>query len=188
ADALEIGEADKAKGRGQPRRITELGRLAEAHGGRAVEEEMQVQILFVHEELEIEPVEPAVDVPVDIAKVVARSVGAIVGELDAHALVRTLALTARAASKSFPRDESEALELNEKLRRQEILGPGGGGHGLSLVEGLEVVLHLPVVVAGELLPRHVFFHLLPVLAEHITVLEPRRHVAHTSSEIGVHAV
>src|SRR5258705_8771304 len=131
-DALEIGEADEAEGRGQTRRIAELGRLAEAHGSRAVEEEMEVQILFVHEELEIEPVEAAVDVPVHVAEIVTRSVGAIVGELDAHALVGALALTARAAAKGLPRDEREALELREKLRRQEIRGPAGGRHGLCL--------------------------------------------------------
>ena len=72
---------------------------------------MEVQILFVHEELEIEPVEAAVDVPVDVAEIVARPVGAIVGELDAHALARALALTPRAAAKGLPRDEREALEL-----------------------------------------------------------------------------
>src|SRR5437879_3438087 len=114
---LEVGEADEAQSRGQPRRVAELGRLAEAHGGRGVEEEVQVQILLVHEELEIEPVEAAVDVPVDVAEVVARPVCAVVCELDAHPLARALALAARASPECLPGDEGQALELDRKSTR-----------------------------------------------------------------------
>src|SRR5215470_1689119 len=59
---------------------------------------------------------------------------------------------------------------------------------LFLVERLEVVLHLPVVVTRHLLARHVFLHLLAVLAEHAHVLEAGGHVAAAPHEIGVHPV
>ena len=56
---------------------------------------MEAKILLVDEELEVEPIEAPVNVPVDVAQVVADPVLPVVGELDAHALARTLALAAR---------------------------------------------------------------------------------------------
>src|SRR5512132_3092699 len=59
---------------------------------------------------------------------------------------------------------------------------------LSLVERLEVVLHLPVVITGHLLSDDVLFHLLPVLPEHAQVLKPRGHAPAAPDEVRVHAV
>src|SRR5215470_6412328 len=69
-------------------------------------------------------------------------------------------------------------------------GPASGSRCscLSLVERLEVILHLPVKIAWHLLARHVLFHLLPVLAEHTHVLQARGHVASPAHEVGVHAI
>src|SRR5215467_6436068 len=173
-DSLEAGEADEAEGGGEAGSVAQLGRLAESHGAGAVEEEVEVQVLLVHEELQVEAIEAAIDVPVDVAEVVARAVRAIIGELHAHALVRALALAPSPSAEGAPREEGQALELSQELRRQKILSPGRGGGGhccLFLVERLEVVLHLPVVVTRHLLARHVLLHLLAVLPEHAHVLE-----------------
>jgi hypothetical protein len=94
---------------------------------------MEIEILLVHEELQVEPVESAVDVPVDIAEVVTRAVRTIVRELHAHALVWALALAAGPSAKGAPRNEGQALELGQELRGQKVLGPGcgRGGHYFS---------------------------------------------------------
>src|SRR5262249_21715234 len=115
-DPLEAGQADEAEGGGQTGRIVQLGRVAESHGTGAVEEEVEVEILLVHEELEVEAVEAAVDVPVDVAEVVTRTVRAIVGELHAHALVRAFALAPGSSAEGPPREEGQALELGQELR------------------------------------------------------------------------
>src|SRR5262252_8239357 len=178
-DSLEAGQADEAEGGGETGSIAQLGRLAESHGAGAVEEEVEVQVLLVHEELQVEAIEAAIDVPVDVAEVVARAVRAIIGELHAHALVRALALAPSPSAEGASRKEGQAFELSQELRRQKVLSPGRGGGDhrfLFLVERLEVVLHLPVVVARHLLARHVFLHLLAVLPEHAHVLEARGHV------------
>src|SRR5215831_2363680 len=170
----EAGQADEAEGGGKTGGIAQLGRLAESHGAGTVEEEVEVQVLLVHEELQVEAIEAAIDVPVDVAEVVARAVRAIIGELHAHALVRALALAPSPSAEGAPREEGQALELSQELRRQKVLSPGRGGGGhccLFLVERLEVVLHLPVVVTRHLLARHVLLHLLAVLPEHAHVLE-----------------
>src|SRR5215831_11535246 len=178
--ALQAGQPDEAEGGGKARGVAQLGRLAESHGPGAIEKEVEVEILLVHEELQVEPVEPAVDVPVDVAEVVTRAVRTIVRELHAHALVWALGLAARRgpgarAGSGTPRTE----------------GPGTGSRSwwsLFLVERLEVVLHLPVEVAWHLLARHVLFHLLAVLAEYAHVLEPRGHIAAPAHQVGVHPI
>src|SRR6266511_3500431 len=48
---------------------------------------------------------------------------------------------------------------------------------LSLVQSLEVLFHLPVVVARDLLAGDVLLHLFAVLSEHAQVLQARGHLA-----------
>src|SRR3972149_10263860 len=55
----------------------------------------------------------------------------------------------------------------------------------ALLQRLEVLLHLRLVVPGDLLPRHRFFHHLPVLAADAHVLKTGRHVGALAEEIGV---
>src|ERR1700730_4026142 len=179
--------AAAAQGGGQARRVAELAGLTEAHRRRAVEEEVQAQILLVHEELQIEAVEAAVDVPVDVAEVVPGAIGPVVGELDAHPRAETRALAGGATPKGPAREEREPLELEEELGREQVLTAGRGGHELSLVQRLEVLLHLPVIVARDLLAGDVLFHLLAVLPEHPEVLQPRGHLAAASDHVGVDA-
>src|SRR5215467_2882606 len=114
-DSLEAGQADEAEGGGEAGSVAQLGRLAESHGAGAVEEEVEVEVLLVHEELQVEAIEAAIDVPVDVTEVVARSVRAIVGELHAHALVRALTLAPSPAAEGASREEGQALELSQEL-------------------------------------------------------------------------
>src|SRR5881398_1573376 len=81
--ALHADQANEAERGREPRAVLELRRRAEVHRRRGVQEEVQAQVLLVHEELDVEPVEAPVDVPVDVAEVVTYPVGAVVAELDA---------------------------------------------------------------------------------------------------------
>src|SRR5437867_9883755 len=83
ADAFHADESDEAERGREARPVLELRRRAEVHGRRGVQEEVEAQVLLVHEELDVEPVEAPVDVPVDVPEVVADPVGAVVAELDA---------------------------------------------------------------------------------------------------------
>src|SRR5262249_46787638 len=106
--------------------------LPEAHRGGPVEQDVETQVLLVHEQLQVEAVEAPVDVPVDVANVVADPVRPVVGELDADALARALPLALHAPAERRPRDEAQALELREKIRRQQILpGANGGRHAVT---------------------------------------------------------
>src|SRR6516225_10217131 len=82
-DPLEVDQAHNAEGRGDPDRTRELARRTEAHRRRRVDDQVQAEILLVDEQLDVQTVEAPVDVPVDVAEVVAYPVGAIVAELDA---------------------------------------------------------------------------------------------------------
>src|SRR5262245_37830026 len=64
-DSLEVDQAHEAQRQRQLRAVDQLGRLPEAHRGGPVEEDVEAQVLLVHEQLQVEPVEAAVDVPVD---------------------------------------------------------------------------------------------------------------------------
>ena len=85
-----------------PHGVGELGGRAEVHRGRGVHEQVQAEILLVHEELDVQAVEATVDVPVDVAEVVAVPVGAVVGELHAVAAARAASLALDAAPERPP--------------------------------------------------------------------------------------
>src|SRR5262245_17982402 len=124
---LEIDQAHEPQAGGRPRGVGELARRAEAHGGRAVEDEVQTQVFLVDEELHVEAVETTVDVPVHVAEVVAGPVGAVVAELDAVALARTPPLALHATPERAAGGEGEPLELGKELGGEEVL-PDRRGH------------------------------------------------------------
>src|SRR5436309_4818595 len=121
-EALTIGaERGREAGPG-----LELRRRAEVHGRRGVQEEVEAQVLLVHKELDVEPVEAPVDVPVDVPEVVADPVGAVVAELDAVPAARASPLTPHAPAERAAREQRQALQLRQELRRE---GRGArGGH------------------------------------------------------------
>src|SRR5439155_25610529 len=79
--ALVANQTHEAQGGGHAQRVVELGRRAELHRGGRVGEHVQAKVFFVDEELDVQTIEPTVDVPVDVSQVVADAVGPIVGEL-----------------------------------------------------------------------------------------------------------
>ena len=121
ADPLEIHEPHEAERGGDASRGIELGGRAEIHGRRGVDDQMKAQILLVDEELDVQPIEATVDVPVDVAEVVADAVRAIVAELDAVPPAQAPPLAFHAPAKDAAREQREALELRQKLRREERL-------------------------------------------------------------------
>ena len=133
-DSLEVHEPNEPERPGQAGGVVELGRGPERHRGRGVDDQVQAEILFVDEELHVQAVEPGVDVPVDVAEVVAVPVGAVVGELHAVPASRAAPLALDAAAEGPARQQRQALELREELRREEARA-GGGGHRLSARRG-----------------------------------------------------
>ena len=119
AHALHVDEADEAQRRGDARAVLELRRRSEVHGRRGVEQQVQTELLLVDEELDVQPIEAAVDVPVHVAEVVADAVAAIVAELDAVPAPRAPALALHAPAEDPARVERQALELRQELGAQQ---------------------------------------------------------------------
>ena len=82
---------------------------------------MDAQILLVDEELDVQAIGPPVDVPVDVAEVVADPVGAVVRELDALSLARATALALHAAAERPTRRDREPLQLRQELGAEYVL-------------------------------------------------------------------
>ena len=84
--ALQAGEPDVGERRRDVAGLRELraapaARGAPLHRGAGIDEEVQMQVLLLLEELDEEAVEPAVDVPVHRAEIVAEDVVAVIGKL-----------------------------------------------------------------------------------------------------------
>src|SRR5262249_6799374 len=120
-DALQVDEPDEAEGRGDPHGALELAGCPEVHRRRRVDDQVQAEIFLVDEELDVQAIEPAVDVPVDVAKIVADPVRAIVAELDAVPAPEASALALDPPAKDPAREQRQALELRKKVRREERL-------------------------------------------------------------------
>ena len=129
-DAVSGGEGnvgERGGGLGGP---LELGGRAEVHGAGGVEEEVDVEVLFLDEELEEEALETSVSVPVEVPEVVAGDVGAEVGELDGGAAAGGAALALGAADHDVLGDDGGLLELAEELGREQVaIARGGLGVG-----------------------------------------------------------
>src|SRR5262249_40290752 len=76
--AVDAGLASDTGGLGE-------GSRAEGHGARRINEDKQVEVGLLLVLLQVELVGAAVDLPVEVADVVAGDVGAVLGELDAEA-------------------------------------------------------------------------------------------------------
>src|SRR5579883_1864923 len=83
--AVEVRQCDvRQRGRELAGEV-ELGRLAEVHAPRSVEQEINVEVLFLLEPFEQQLVVAGVDIPVEVSEVVSRRIFAVVGEFDAAA-------------------------------------------------------------------------------------------------------
>ncbi len=118
-DALVVHERHEAERRRQAAPVFELGRLAVVHGGRRVQQQVQAEVFLVDEELQVEPVQPPEDVPVDVAEVVPHPVRPVVHELDAAAAVGALAVALDPAAEGPLREQREPLQLDQEVAGEE---------------------------------------------------------------------
>src|SRR5262245_19029060 len=125
-DALEVHQPDEPEGGGQAHCVLELGRSSKAHGRGAVHQEVQAQILLVHEQLDVQAIRAGVDIPVDVPQIVADAVGPVVGELDALTLARAPALALHMTAEDAAGGQGQALELRQEIGTEELLANGCG--------------------------------------------------------------
>ena len=92
-----------------------------------VDDEVDGEVLLFLVEAHEELLEALVDVPVEVAEVVAGLVVAVVGELDAAAALLRPPLGAQPPGEDAPADEREVLELALELVVEEVVVLGGGG-------------------------------------------------------------
>src|SRR5882672_26838 len=118
-DAVEIRERDIGHRGRQPLGVEELRRIAVRHRQAAVDEDGKPQVLLDVEELEEEAVESAVDVPVDVAQVVALRIVAVVGEFRARAAPFRPLLALGAPGKKPAHDQLEMVELRDQRSVEE---------------------------------------------------------------------
>ncbi len=129
-DAIEVGQGDVGQRGGDLPGEVELRRLAERHAPRAVQQEVDVQVFLFLEPLQQQLVVAGVEVPVEVAEVVAGRVLAVVGELDAAAQLHRPPLGQERAAKHPPRDQRQVFELLQEVGIEEHgQGPGSGVGG-----------------------------------------------------------
>ena len=89
---------------------------------------MIVDVLLLDEQLHEQLLEPRVDVPVELAQVVAQGVVAVVGELDALAALHAPPPALEPAADRLLHQHAEALELPQEAlvedRRVEVVRAG----------------------------------------------------------------
>ncbi len=141
ADAVEVREGDVRQGGGDPLGVAQLRRRAEAHRPGAVDEDVDREVLFFLEEPQEQSPVPLVDVPVEVAEVVARGVLAVVGELDAAAGLLRAALGAGATRVEAARDDREVFELSLELLVEELVVVAGVGGRIVRTRRLQKAEH-----------------------------------------------
>ena len=88
--------------------------MAAGHRRAGVDEEGDGEVLLLDEQLDEQPLEPGVDVPVELAQVVAEGVVAVVGELHGLAPLDAPAAALEAAPDGRADEQQEALELAQE--------------------------------------------------------------------------
>src|SRR5690606_37907706 len=106
--------------RAQPPGLIELAAVAEPHRARAIDDEVDAEIFFLFVQAHEQAPEALVDVPVDVAEVVAGGVVAVVGELDAAALLLRAPLGPHAAGEHPPADDRQGLELALEIVAKQL--------------------------------------------------------------------
>jgi len=122
AHAVEAAQRDIADGGGDLSREIEFARFAEAHRLAGVEEDAHRQFALLFVEFEEQPFQPPVEIPVQVAEIVAVGVVAVIGELDRLA---ARAAAPFAAGGTFGPPRREQLEL---LEAAQEFGSEKGGH------------------------------------------------------------
>ena len=80
----QILEADVTQRRGNFFGIVNLRRRAFGHGSAGIDQQVNVHLIG-GKDLQQQPIEPPVNIPVDIAEIIALLVSPVVGELEAEA-------------------------------------------------------------------------------------------------------
>ncbi len=127
-----------AQGRRQPPDRPVLRRLAPRHRAAGVEQHLNAQVLLGQEQLQEQLVQPAVDVPVHEAQVVADHVRPVVGEL--HALPAALGppLALELALEDLPAEDVQGVQAGDEVAVQQLGDaagrrcPGRGSHFTSM--------------------------------------------------------
>ena len=107
------------------------------HGATGVDEDMEVQFVFLLGEPHHQSIEAAVEVPIDVAKVVTRAVGSVVGKVHPAAQAGTALKRSGATAEGPTRAKPQHLQLSQELRAQRVcllrqtFAPwdSGGGRG-----------------------------------------------------------
>jgi cardiolipin synthase len=81
----------------------------------------ELQILFLEEDLQVEPIESGEEIPVDESKIVAGDVISEVGEFDTLSFAFAAAFPFHPSAKDFSGDQFHPLKLGHHLRRQDDL-------------------------------------------------------------------
>jgi hypothetical protein len=87
---------------------------------------MERHVFLGRVQLEKELIEPRVDVPVDVTKVVARPVVPEVGKFESRPAARSGVLPAQQAAEDLPRQQLEPLELAQERVVEDESAAGGG--------------------------------------------------------------
>ena len=97
----------------------QLRRIAKTHRLAGIDQRVEVQILFLEEQLEKQPIEPGVGVPIDKPQIIAGDVDAEIGELDALTFAQAAALPLHAAAKYLAADQFQLFELGQQFGAQD---------------------------------------------------------------------
>ena len=114
AHAVKATKSDVAHGGGNLAGEIKLARLAESHGFAGVEEDAHRQFALLLVEFQEQAFEPAIEVPIEVAEIVAGDVIAVVGELDG---LSARAAAALALGRTFGAPRGEQLELLEAAEK-----------------------------------------------------------------------
>ena len=96
-----------------------MGGPSDEHRRRGVDQEVDIKVFFLFKEAEEELFDPPIDVPIDVAKIIAAGVLAVIGKLDAAADFAGFAVGAVRACEGLAGDDVEILELGEEALVEE---------------------------------------------------------------------
>ena len=153
-DPVLAGEPDVAERRGRPLGEQQLRRSARGHRRRGVDEQGDGDVLLLDEQLDEQALEPGVDVPVELAQVVAEGVVAVVGELDRLAALDAPATALEPAADRRAHQHQQPLELAQErlvedgrvdVAREERRALAGDrpARGRRVVSGRQRTVHRP---------------------------------------------
>ena len=108
--AIVISQTNRGKSGNHLAGISEFVRIAPLHGGGTIEEQMNGQVMLLHEELAYQCAPTRVSVPIDVANVVARNIGPIIGELRTVSAVRRAPFRPLRSAGQLTREDAEALQ------------------------------------------------------------------------------